>query len=61
MVLPAMARAAAGTQYFSWEEGNWLFSINSVSEDQMDNPGIAKKETTKAHNLSFRCLFFLLN
>ena len=34
---------AAGTQYFSWEEGNWLFSIRSVSEDQMDNPGIAKK------------------
>lgn len=34
---------AAGTQYFSWEEGNWLFSISSVSEDQMDNPGIAKK------------------
>lgn len=34
---------AAGTQYFSWEEGNWLFSISSISEDQMDNPGIAKK------------------
>ncbi|MER2174888.1 MAG: hypothetical protein ABS911_09435 [Carnobacterium sp.] len=34
---------AAGSQYFSWEEGNWLFSIRSVSEDQMDNPGIAKK------------------
>lgn len=37
---------AAGTQYFSWEEGNWLFSIRSVSEDQMDNPGIAKKIVT---------------
>lgn len=34
---------AAGTQYFSWEEGNWLFSIRSVSEDQMNNPEIAKK------------------
>lgn len=34
---------AAGSQYFGWEEGNWLFSISSVSEDQMDNPGIAKK------------------
>lgn len=34
---------AAGTQQFSWQEGNWLFSIRSVSEDQMDNPGIAKK------------------
>lgn len=34
---------AAGTQYFSWEEGNWVFSIRSVSEDQMNNPGIAKK------------------
>lgn len=37
------SEGAAGTQYFSWEEGNWLFSISSVSEDQMDNPGIAKK------------------
>ena len=34
---------AAGTQQFSWQEGNWLFSIRSVSEDQMNNPGIAKK------------------
>lgn len=34
---------AAGTQQFSWQEGNWLFSIRSVSEDQMDNPGIATK------------------
>lgn len=34
---------AAGTQYFSWREGNWLFSIKSVSEDEMNNPEIARK------------------
>ncbi|WP_407371670.1 hypothetical protein [Carnobacterium sp.] len=34
---------AAGTQQFSWHEGNWLFSIRSVSEDQMENSGIATK------------------
>ncbi|EDP68796.1 hypothetical protein CAT7_10255 [Carnobacterium sp. AT7] len=37
------SEGAAGTHYFSWEEGNWVFSIRSVSEDQMNNPGIAKK------------------
>lgn len=34
---------AAGSQYFSWEEGNWDFTIHSLSVDEMDAPGIAKK------------------
>lgn len=34
---------AAGNQYFSWEEGNWDFTIHSLSVDEMDNPGIAEK------------------
>lgn len=35
--------AGLGSTHFSWEEGNWLFSITSVAEDKMDNVGIAKK------------------
>ena len=35
--------AGLGSTHFSWEEGNWLFSITSVAEDKMDVPGIAKK------------------
>lgn len=34
---------AAGHTYFSWEEGNWTFSISSLTADEMDNPAIAKK------------------
>ncbi|QTM98740.1 hypothetical protein ERJ70_05185 [Sediminibacillus dalangtanensis] len=34
---------AAGHHYFSWQEGNWLFSISSLTKDDMDQPGIAKK------------------
>src|SRR5699024_9871420 len=34
---------AAGHAYFSWEEGNWTFSISSLTADKMDNPAIAKK------------------
>lgn len=34
---------AAGNQYFSWEEGNWDFTIHSLTMDEMDAPGIAKK------------------
>lgn len=37
------AEGAAGSQYFSWEEGNWDFTIHSLSVDEMDAPGIAKK------------------
>lgn len=34
---------AAGSQYFGWEEGNWDFTIHSLTMDEMDAPGIAKK------------------
>lgn len=34
---------AAGNQYFSWEEGNWDFTIHTRSVDEMDAPGIAQK------------------
>lgn len=34
---------AAGHAYFSWEEGNWTMSIASLTKDEMDNPGIARK------------------
>lgn len=34
---------ATGSQYFSWEEGNWLLSIRSLTMDEMDHPEIAKK------------------
>lgn len=34
---------AAGNQYFSWEEGKWDFTIHSLTQDEMDAPGIAKK------------------
>lgn len=34
---------AAGHTYFSWEEGNWTFSISYLTADEMDNPAIAKK------------------
>ncbi|MFD1174465.1 hypothetical protein [Oceanobacillus picturae] len=34
---------ATGHQYFSWEEGNWLLSISSLTQDEMDHAGIAKK------------------
>lgn len=37
------AEGAAGTQYFGWSEGNWQFLIESVSEDQMNNPNIAEQ------------------
>ena len=39
-------RPGLGSIYFSWDEGNWLFSITSVAEDKMDNPEIAKKVIT---------------
>ncbi|PWA13443.1 hypothetical protein DCC39_00695 [Pueribacillus theae] len=34
---------AAGHAYFSWKEGNWLMSIASINEDEMNNQEIAKK------------------
>ncbi|MGY0693873.1 hypothetical protein ACW2QC_13980 [Virgibacillus sp. FSP13] len=33
---------AAGHAYFSWEEGNWIMSISSLTKDQMNNPDIAR-------------------
>lgn len=35
--------AGLGSTHFSWEEGNWLFSITSVAEDKIDQEGVAKK------------------
>ncbi|MFL2101030.1 hypothetical protein [Desemzia sp. FAM 23989] len=37
---------AAGSQYLSWEEGNWDFTIHSLSVDKMDAPEIAKRIVT---------------
>lgn len=34
---------AAGHAYFGWKEGNWVMSISSISEDQMNHPAIAQK------------------
>ncbi|MDO7906314.1 hypothetical protein Q5741_07770 [Paenibacillus sp. JX-17] len=34
---------AAGHAYLNWQEGRWLLQIESLSQDQMDQQGIAKK------------------
>lgn len=34
---------AAGHAYFSWEEGRWTLAISSMTEDEMNNPEIARK------------------
>lgn len=41
--IKGMIEGAAGSQYLTWQEGRWTMQIRSVSEDQMNNPGIAKK------------------
>ncbi|QOS78658.1 hypothetical protein JNUCC31_28815 [Paenibacillus sp. JNUCC31] len=41
--IKGMVEGAAGSQYLTWEEGRWTLQIRSVSEDKMNNPGIAKK------------------
>lgn len=41
--IQGMQEGAAGTQYLSWKEGRWVLQIQSLSEDQMDQPGIARK------------------
>lgn len=41
--IKGMAEGAAGSQYLTWKEGRWTLQIRSVSEDKMNNPGIAKK------------------
>lgn len=44
---------AAGSQYLTWTEGRWTLQIRSVSEDNMNNPGIAKRmvEYLESHTL----------
>ncbi|MDT0122603.1 hypothetical protein Q9R46_08125 [Paenibacillus sp. RRE4] len=51
--IKGMVEGAAGSQYLTWQEGRWTLQIRSVSEDQMNNPGIAKKmvEYLESHML----------
>ncbi|MGO4528353.1 hypothetical protein AB4Z30_04670 [Paenibacillus sp. 2TAF8] len=51
--IKGMVEGAAGSQYLTWQEGRWTLQIRSVSEDQMNNPGIAKKmvEYLESHRL----------
>ncbi|MDX6152596.1 hypothetical protein [Marinococcus sp. PL1-022] len=44
---------AAGSQYFSWEEGNWLLSLSSATEDEIDHPAVAREivEYLESHTL----------
>ncbi|WP_434756562.1 hypothetical protein [Paenibacillus amylolyticus] len=41
--IQGMMEGAAGSQYLTWKEGRWTMQIRSISEDQMNNTGIAKK------------------
>lgn len=41
--IKGMVEGAAGSQYLTWQEGRWTLQIRSVTEDQINNPGIAKK------------------
>ncbi|MGN7412555.1 hypothetical protein [Paenibacillus sp. SAF-068] len=51
--IKGMSEGAAGSQYLTWQEGRWTLQIRSVSEDDMNNPGIAKKivEYLESHTL----------
>ncbi|WP_017688843.1 hypothetical protein [Paenibacillus sp. PAMC 26794] len=51
--IKGMSEGAAGSQYLTWQEGRWTLEIRSVSEDEMNNPGIAKKmvEYLESHTL----------
>lgn len=51
--IKGMAEGAAGSQYLTWKEGRWTLQIRSVSEDNMNNPGIAKRmvEYLESHTL----------
>ena len=51
--IKGMSEGAAGSQYLTWQEGRWTLQIRSVSEDEMNNPGIAKKmvEYLESHTL----------
>lgn len=47
------SEGTAGHVHFGWEEGNWTLAIKSVSADEMDNAGIAKKvvDYLESHSL----------
>jgi hypothetical protein len=51
--IKGMTEGAAGSQYLTWTEGRWTLQIRSVSEDKMNNPGIAKRmvEYLESHTL----------
>lgn len=51
--IKAVAEGAAGSQYLTWTEGRWTLQIRSVSQDNMNNPGIAKRmvEYLESHTL----------
>ncbi|OMF55959.1 hypothetical protein MKY66_12820 [Paenibacillus sp. FSL R5-0766] len=51
--IEGMSEGAAGSQYLTWQEGRWTLEIRSVSEDEMNNAGIAKKmvEYLESHTL----------
>lgn len=51
--IKGMTEGAAGSQYLTWKEGRWTLQIRSVSEDNMNNPGIAKRmvEYLESHTL----------
>ncbi|WP_145318144.1 hypothetical protein [Paenibacillus xylanexedens] len=51
--IQGMSEGAAGSQYLTWQEGRWTLQIRSVSEDEMNNPAIAKKmvEYLESHTL----------
>ncbi|MBT2282852.1 hypothetical protein J7E78_04790 [Paenibacillus polymyxa] len=51
--IKGMSEGAAGSQHLTWQEGRWTLEIRSVSEDEMNNPGIAKKmvEYLESHTL----------
>lgn len=51
--IKGLAEGAAGSQYLTWQEGRWTLQIRSFSEDQMNNPAIAKKmvQYLEAHKL----------
>ncbi|WP_413377989.1 hypothetical protein [Paenibacillus taichungensis] len=51
--IKGMTEGAAGSQYLTWTEGRWTLQIRSISEDNMNNPGIAKRmvEYLESHTL----------
>ncbi|WP_026695530.1 hypothetical protein [Peribacillus kribbensis] len=40
--IKGMEEGGAGHHHLSWQEGKWILHIDTISEDQMDNAGIAK-------------------